>query len=141
MQGIDSTSVTPYFVENFYMKKLFVNSTLGIFLFLTSFITVCAQNSNKDLDEMHRQMDKQRASLDSSMKKMDTLLQHQSKSYDSSIAAQQIETNNRNLNSFLGDMKEREQKEKQRMWMRIGFGLLLLVVGIIGMRRKSKVKK
>ena len=90
---------------------------------------------------MHQQMEQQKASLDSSTKNLNEQMEHASKSYDSTFAALQAETNNRNLNSFMADMKEREQKEKQRMWLRIGLGLFFLIILIIGLKRKGKVKK
>jgi len=116
------------------MKKLL------FFLFIISSIALSAQNS-MDVDAMRRQVQKQRASLDSSMKRSDSMLRSQSKYFDSVSLARDMEQNNRNLSSFVNNLREREKKEKQKMWMRIGLGIVFLAIGIIGVTRKRKVKK
>lgn len=115
------------------MKNIF------IFLFFFS-VSTFAQNSNKDLNEMHQQIETQRLKLDSSRKSMDASMQQFNTYSDSMEKARQIESNNRNLNGLVSMMKERERKEKQAMWLRIGFGIAILIVGIIGITRKRKVK-
>ncbi len=99
-----------------------------------------AQNIDKGLDSMQRQMAKGMASLDSSMKLADSMNLVSSKHFDSVQMARQNEQNNRNLDGLLSMMNEREQKQKQGMWMRIIFGLALLGVGIFGILRKRKKK-
>ncbi len=117
------------------MKKL------ALFLLLMIGTVAFAQNTNKDLNEMHQQIQEQRAKLDSSMKSTDSVIEQLNKRRDSEYNAQQTENNIHNLNGLLSDMKERERKQRQQMWMRIGFGIVLLVVGIVAMRRKRKEKK
>jgi hypothetical protein len=126
-------SFAPYFVENWRMKNLFT-------LFLIFFsISGLAQNSNRDLDEMHQQMEKNKISLDSTMNNLDSSLQRANKFNDSMETARQIESNNRNLTGLVNMMQDREKKERQTMWLRIGLGIGILIIGIIGIARKKKV--
>ena len=116
------------------MKNLF--TLLLIFFSAGAF----AQNSNKDLNEMHQQMEKNRLSLDSTMNSLDSSMQRANKFNDSMQTALQMESNNRNLTGLVDMMQERERKEKQGMWMRIGLGIAMLILGIIGIARKKKTK-
>jgi len=116
------------------MKKFF------FILFILAGNTITAQTSN-DIDAMRRQGEKQRASLDSSMKRSDSILLKQGRYYDSVNLARDMEQNNRNLTSFVNNLREREKKEKQKMWLRIGLGVLFLAIGIFGVTRKRKAKK
>ena len=47
--------------------------------------------------------------------------------------------NERNLNSFMAARKEQERKDMQRMYWRLGFGILMLIILIVGWRRKKKI--
>jgi len=114
------------------MKNLF---TLLVIFFTTS---VFAQNSNKDLNEMHQQIEKNRLSLDSSLKSLDSSVYQANSFLDSAETARQIESNNRNLTGLVSMMQEREKKARQAMWLRIGFGLAMLIIAIIGFTRKKK---
>ena len=76
-------------------------------------------------------MEKQRISVDSPVHQFNTF-------YDSVEAKRQIQSNNQNLDGLVSMMRERERKERQAMWMRIGFGIVLLIVGIIGIMRKKR---
>ena len=49
-----------------------------------------------------------------------------------------LQQNNRNLDRFLADMKEREKREERQMYIRLGIGVLFLAVLIIGLLRKRK---
>jgi len=44
----------------------------------------------------------------------------------------------RNMDAFLAERKEQERKAKQGAYIRIGFGVLMLIVLIVGLRRKKK---
>ena len=115
------------------MKKLAL-------LFSVTICTISFAQNNKDLNEMHQQIQQQRAKLDSSMKSTDSLIERMRQRRDSEYNAQQIQNNINKLNGLVSTMKERERKQKQQMWMRIGFGVVLLVVGIVAMRRRKKAK-
>jgi septal ring factor EnvC (AmiA/AmiB activator) len=103
-------------------------------------ITTVAQDLSKDIEKMQREIAKQRAALDSSQKVRDSLLLQGVKKNDSAEMARYMEQNTRNLDSFVKNMKEREQKQKLSNWMRIGAGLLFLAIGIYGVMRKRKPK-
>ena len=116
------------------MKTLF---TLALIFFST---IAFAQNSNKDLNELHQQIEKNRQRLDSTMSAFDTTMQNATQFNDSMATARQIESNNRNLGGLVSMMKEREKKERQRMWLRIGLGIAFLIIAIIGIARRKKTK-
>ena len=99
-----------------------------------------AQNSNKDLNEMHQQMEKNRLTLDSTTNSLDSSLQHVNKFTDSLETARRMESNNRNLDGLVSMMQERDRKARQGMWLRIGLGIAFLIIGIIGIARKKKTK-
>ncbi len=115
------------------MKKLL------LLIFIIPGIIVYAQNSNKELNELHQQM--QKSKLDSSLKNLDSLLLQQSKSMDSAAIARDMDLNNRNLDSFLAQQKERQQKEKRNAMIRIGLGGLILGFGIFAMRKRKKTRQ
>ena len=56
------------------------------------------------------------------------------------ISESTLKQNEQNLNSFMKEIKERDRKEKQQMYLRFGLGLLFLVVLIIGLLRRRKRK-
>ncbi len=114
------------------MKNLFA---LLVIFFTTN---VSAQNSNKELDEKHQQIEKNRLSLDSSLKNLDSSVYQFNTFSDSLETARRIESNNRNLTGLLRTMDERERKARQGMWLRIGLGLAGLIIAIIGFTRKKK---
>jgi uncharacterized protein YlxW (UPF0749 family) len=117
------------------MRKLF-------FMLLTLLSTTAfSQDLSKDIQELQRQAAKQRAELDSMQKASDSLFAVRMKISDSIEMARFNEQNTRNLNSFVAGMKEREQKQKKAMWMRLIFGGVLLGVGIFAMLRKRKKKE
>jgi len=116
------------------MKNLF---TL-LFIFFSA--NLFAQNSNKDLNEMRQQIEKNRLSLDSSLKRLDSSAFQVTSFSDSLETARRIESNNRNLTGLVSMMQEREKKARQGMWLRIGFGIAMLIIAIIGFTRKKKVK-
>ena len=116
------------------MKNLFT-----LLLIFTGTIAL-AQNSNKDLNEMHQQIEKNKLSLDSTMKNLDSSLQRANKFNDSIAMARQMESNNRNLTGLVDMMQEREKKARQGMWLRIGLGIAFLIIGIVGIARMKKTK-
>lgn len=85
---------------------------------------------------MRRQLNKDMASYDSAKKVADSLMLINNKRFDSV----EMERNNRNLDALMSTMKERDQKQRQAMWMRLGFGILMLSVLIFGLLRKRKKK-
>jgi len=68
---------------------------------------------------------------------MDSMLQR----INDSMRKENLEQNNRNLDAFVALQKEREAKEKKRMYFRLGIGILFLAVMVIGLLRKRKKAK
>jgi hypothetical protein len=129
-------------LQNASLAILLKNSMKKILFSLLFLSALCAmaQNSN-DIDAMRRQVEKQRASLDSSRKRTDSLLLQQGKYFDSVNMANYMEQNTRNLNSFMKSMKEREKKENKRMWIRLGLGVFFLAILVVSFIRRRKAKK
>jgi hypothetical protein len=112
------------------MRKLF-------FLVFTAIsITCSAQDISKGVDSMRKQLAKDMASYDSAKKISESLMVVNNKRFDSVEMAR----NNRNLDALVSTMRERDQKQKQAMWLRLGFGILMLGVLIFGLLRKRKNK-
>lgn len=120
----------PYF-RNKKMRKFFLS------LCVLSCLTLVAQKPNK-FEELQQSIAKQAAELDSIQKVTDSLL---TKRRDSIEMARFNEQSSRNLDGLVRVMKEREQKQKQQIWMRLGFGILMLGVLIFGLIRKRKNKE
>jgi hypothetical protein len=111
------------------------------FLFFTIItISSSAQDISKGIDSMRKQLAKDMASYDSAKKVADSLMIFNNKRFDSLEMARFNEQNSRNLDGLVSMMKEREQKQKQGMWLRLGFGILMLGVLIFGLLRKRKKK-
>ena len=51
-----------------------------------------------------------------------------------------FQENEKNLNSLMNEIRDRDRKERQQMYLRFGLGLLFLVVLIIGLLRRRKRK-
>jgi len=112
-----------------------------ILLFIFSNTVAFSQKDlTKNIEDMQKSIAEQRARLDSSRKATDSFLMRQMKRNDSIEIARQMEQNGRNLDGLLRTMKEREEKQKKAMWMRLIFGGALLGVGIFAMLRKRKKK-
>lgn len=104
------------------MKPLFTLFLLAVYPLLF------AQNSNKELDEKYRQLNRT----------SDSYAIRLEKHYDSLNMANEMKRQNNNLNAFYAEYKKREDKAKKQMWWRIGIGAALLVLGIIGITRRRK---
>ena len=114
---------------------------LLLLLLLCSSLNGFSQTADKSLIKMQQDIERQRKSLDSSMKASDSILAASTMVYDSANMAREMERNNKNLNLFMLDYQERERAAKKRMWWRLGFGVVLLGVGIFGMLRRRKKTK
>jgi hypothetical protein len=47
--------------------------------------------------------------------------------------------NERNLDAFMAARKEQERKDIKRMYWRLGFGILMFIVLIVGLMRRKKM--
>jgi len=110
-------------------------------LFLFTSNIAFTQNSSKDLNELHQQIEQQRKKLDSSIKATDSLFSQPDLYYDSTARAREMDNNIRNLNMLSESMRERENKQRQQAWWRIGLGIALGIVGITAALRKKKKKE
>ena len=113
------------------MKQIF------ILVFTILSFSSSAQDLSKSIDSMRRQLNKNMASYDSARKEADSLMLINNSRFDSVERVRYMEQNTRNLVSFI---KERDRKQKQAMWTRLGFGMLMLGVLIFGLLRKRKKK-
>ena len=111
------------------MKYLFI-----FFLLFSS--VVHAQLSEKQLKELHDNV----AKMDSTTAKLNESINASIHATDSLNMVRFNEQNIRNLDAFMAERKEQERKAMQRMYWRIGFGVLMLVVLIVGWTRKKKQK-
>jgi hypothetical protein len=62
-------------------------------------------------------------------------------SLDKARLQQNINQNERSLDSFLQEMKDRETKEKRRTYMRLGAGVILLFALFVTIARRAKSRK
>ncbi len=56
-------------------------------------------------------------------------------------ANREFESMQRDLNEFMQQQEERTRKQKRNAIFRIGFGLMMLAVLVIGLRRRKKIAK
>jgi hypothetical protein len=101
-------------------------------LFSLSFIKAHSQNA----DSFARALDSSSKAIQQTTKDIerwkDSLRQKELQRF--------TDQNSKNLDLFLADMKERERKEKQQAYIRIGLGVAFLAVLIIGLIRRRKKK-
>jgi hypothetical protein len=113
-------------------KKPGMKTLFPLLLFFS--ITAGAQLTGKQLKELKEntaKVESTRLQLESSM--------NQSLHVMDSINMENFNNQNeRNLNAFLKAQKQREQKARQRIYWRMGFGVLMLVVLVAGWVRKKK---
>ena len=119
------------------MRTFFKSSLVIAATFLTA-ATLQAQNMSKEVDSLRKQLNRDMASYDSSVKRSDSLIKAYQKSTDSIELARYMQQNTNNLVNFI---KERDRKQTQAMWTRLGFGILMLGVLIFGLLRKRKKKE
>ena len=106
---------------------------LVLFLLLTTGAN--AQLTDKQLKEMHDNT----AKIESSTVKLNESIKHSMHAIDSLNMVEFNKQNERNLNSFMAARKEQERKNMKRMYWRLGFGVLMLIVLIVGLARKKKL--
>ena len=99
------------------------------------------KNSIKKNEQLQRDIEKGMKELDASQKTFDS---NQKLYYDSlkeMMMQKDIEQNNKNLDAFMAEKKEKDRNEEKSIWLRT---VLLLIIGVAGMiiikmRRKEKV--
>lgn len=105
-----------------------------LILFLLISSATHAQLTKEQMQELHdntRKIDSQtnalNESINASIQRMDSV--------NRELSNKQMA---RNMDAFLAERKEQERKAKQGAYIRIGFGVLMLIVLIVGLRRKKK---
>jgi flagellar biosynthesis/type III secretory pathway M-ring protein FliF/YscJ len=105
-------------------------------LFLLCTIAATAQLSEKQLKELHDNT----AKIESTTTKLNESINASIHRTDSMNMVRFNEQNSRNLDAFMAARKEQERKTTQRIYWRLGFGVLMLIVLFVGWRRKKNVK-
>jgi len=96
---------------------------------------VNAQLSDKQLKELHDNT----AKMESTTVKLNESINESMHRIDSLNMVQFNKQNERNLNAFMAARKEQERKDIQRMYWRLGFGVLMFIVLIAGLMRRKKM--
>jgi hypothetical protein len=131
--GIEQRHPSRYLVQNIPMRNIL------FFFFIITGLSSSAQ-TDKQLDSLRRSIKNQVAVTESLRVATDSLLIKNAGRNDSIEMAKFNEQNSRSLNSMVQMMKEREEKQRRQMWLRLGLGGLFLVILIIGLLRKRKAK-
>lgn len=93
-----------------------------------------AQLSDKQLKELHDNT----AKVESSRVQLEAAMKESQHRMDSINMVRFNEQNSRNLSAFMAERKVQEQKATKRMYWRLGFGALMLMVLVAGWMRKKK---
>ncbi len=108
------------------MKKFF------LLIALIGSASSFAQLTQKQLKELHENT----AKAESSRVQLELSIKESQRAMDSINMARFNEQNTHNLNAFLAARKEQEHKQMNRMYLRLGFTVLMIVALVIGWRRK-----
>lgn len=87
-----------------------------------------------------QQPDREIAQADSQAKSLNASIERSMQRMDSVNAARNAEQMNRNMDRFMAERKEQQRKQMRGAYMRIGFGVLMMAVLIVGLVRKRKKK-
>lgn len=107
---------------------------LLVLLFVAS--VAHAQLTDKQLQEMRNNA----AKLESTTAKFNNVIEDNMRVRDSLNMEEFSKQNARNLDAFMVQRREQEKKTTTRMYWRIGFGVIMLVILGAGMARKKKQK-
>ena len=80
------------------------------------------------------------AKMESTTAKLNNSINESMRMKDSLNMEEFSKQNARNLDAFMAERREQENKNKKRMYWRLGFGVLMLVILGVGMARKKKQK-
>jgi hypothetical protein len=89
---------------------------------------------NLDIDKLKRE-------IDSTNRITDSLMKASTKRMMDEDVKRMMENNNNSLNAFAAMQKERERKQMRSIWIRLGFGVLLLGFFVVRMIQRKKNKK
>ena len=85
-----------------------------------------------------RQLKENIAKLDSQTKELNESIARNMHYSDSVNTARSNEQMNRNMDSFMAERREQERRQMRQAFWRIGFGVLMLVVLVVGLVRRRK---
>ena len=100
--------------------------------------TMLASSAQK-IDD--RQLKENIAKLDSQAKDINESVARSMHSMDSINMARSNEQMGRNMSRFVADRREQEKKQLKQTYLRLAFGVLMLIVLIAGLVRRRKQKK
>ena len=104
-------------------------------ILLFCLVNICqAQLTVKQLKEMHDNT----AKAESSMSQLQRTIADNDRRMDSIRMESFKKDNERNLDAFMASQSEHAASQKKRAYWRIGIGIALLVVLVIGLMRKKK---
>jgi len=106
-----------------------------LILFLLISAGAHAQLTDKQLKELHDNT----AKMESTSVKLNESINESMHRVDSLNMVEFNKQNERNLNAFMAARKEQERKDIQRMYWRLGFGILMFIVLIGGLMRRKKI--
>lgn len=112
---------------------------LAAFLILLYTFTGYSQEKNTSITDLD--IEKIRRQRDSSMKRMDSLLAASTERMQDQNFQQTMEQNERTLNSFVAEQKERRKRSEKSMWISgsmLVFGIGMSIAGILRRKKKSK---
>lgn len=107
---------------------------LLIFIVLP-FCKSSAQIDQEKMDSLTRSIENSRQEY---RQWQDSFKKTQDSIYRSMVQKQDGERNLQNLKKFAAIQKKNEEKRRQQMYMRIGFGILMLGILVFGLARRKK---
>lgn len=125
--------------NNIVYLEIILKMPLILFCLLFLSFNGFSQYAHKDtpVQSQHIRNDELRRQVADSKQIMDTLFNGTYKKIQDDAMKRSLEQNNRNLESFMAGQREQQEKLKKRMWLRIGLGILFLIIGIVGFTRKK----
>lgn len=88
-----------------------------------------------------RQIKENMAKLDSQTRELNESMARSTHSIDSIIMVRSNEQMARNMDSFMAERREQDRRRLKQMYWRLGFGVLMMVVLVVGFVRRRKLKQ
>ncbi len=88
-----------------------------------------------------RQLKENIAKLDSQTRELNESMARSTQSIDSINMVRSNEQMARNMDAFMAERREQDRRRLKQMYWRLGFGVLMMVVLIVGWGRRRKPKQ